>query len=455
MNLKQKLALRSTLVCAITLLIVLGSTLYFYRNYTLNSFYNKLENRALLSAIIFLEKDELNKKKYREYEQRYLNTLDNEMLQIYDAAGQIAFVEEITSFPVNQRMLQRIRQQGKYNFQVNERQYSGIYYEDNQGNFVVVSSGEDVTGKARLQNLSIAFGCLLLVGILINYILNALLAKKTFRPFSAILQKVNSISTENLNSRLPEINQPSDELSELTATLNTFLNRLESGVNNQKQFLKNVSHELKTPLAAILGEAELGLEKEKEPEEYQHVLKKIARSTSELSSVIEGLLLISGLNNKDPKTTFRSFRLDELLWEVLEKLHFKYPEAEVETLIEVGDSDGMQLHSHPELIATALTNIVDNALKFSNEQQVTITIKLSTRRELVLLVQDNGPGIPEQEQDKIFDLFYRGSNTQFLKPGHGIGLSLTKHIAEFCHISLSVSSSSGQGTEVKLVFPAA
>lgn len=455
MNLKQKLALRSTLVCAITLLLVLGSTLYFYRNYTLNAFYNKLENRALLSAIIFLEKDELNKRKYQEYERTYLNTLDTETLQIYDAAGNVAFVPEIASFPVNQQLLQRIRQKGKYNFRAQGRQFAGIYYEDNQGDFVVISSGEDKAGQAGLKNLSIVFICLLLVGILITYVLNVLLARNTFRPFSAILQQVNSISTENLNSRLPERNQPGDELSELTATLNTFLDRLESGVNNQKQFSKNVSHELKTPLAAILGEAELSLEREHTADAYRQVIKKIAKNTAELNSVVEGLLLISGLNNNGPKTTLRPFRLDELLWEVLEKLYFKYPDAEVETQMEVEESEVMQLRSHPELIATALTNIIDNALKFSDDRKVTITVKLSEQGQLLLLVQDKGPGIPEHEQDKVFDLFYRGSNTQYLRPGHGIGLSLTRHITEFCHIGLSITSAAEHGTVVKLVFPAA
>src|SRR5690606_18605785 len=163
------------------------------------------------------------------------------------------------------------------------QQYAGIYYEDNQGDFVIVSSGVDMTGQDRLYRLRIILSSLFLIGILINYIFNVVLAKKTFKPFSSILRKVNTISTENLNSRLPQVNKPGDELSELTQTLNTLLERLEAGVNHQKQFLKNVSHELKTPLAAILGEAELSLDKERSPKEYQQVLQKIVKSTSELN----------------------------------------------------------------------------------------------------------------------------------------------------------------------------
>ncbi|MFT2008673.1 HAMP domain-containing sensor histidine kinase [Pontibacter sp. 13R65] len=453
MNLKQKLAIRSTLVCAFTLLLVFGSTLYIYQKQTINYFYNKLEGRALLSAIIYLEKDELNKQKYHEYESRYLNRVDKEVVQIYDANDQVAFVPEISSFPVEKSTLNRIRRKGKENFLVNGKQYTGLYYEDNQGNFVIITTGEDNSGRTRLQNLALVLVCLFVVGVLVNYILNVLLARKTFKPFSSILRKVNTISTENLNSRLEQVNQPGDELSELIKTLNTFLDRLELGVNTQKQFSKNVSHELKTPLAAIIGEAELSLHKERSQEEYRVVLQKILKSTIDINSVIEGLLLISGLKQTDSRAHFRNFRLDELLWEVLERLKIKYPEAEVDTLLEVEDADLLELHLHPELVSTAITNIIDNALKFSEDQKVKLVLRELDRNRLALLVQDTGPGIPEQEQEKVFDLFFRGSNTQYYKPGHGVGLSLTKHIAEFCQIEISLSSITGQGTEVKLVFP--
>lgn len=455
MNLKQKLALRSTLVCAITLLLVFGSIFYLAKSFTTNTFYSRLENRALLSAIIFLEKDELHKKKYQEYEKRYLNTLEQETLQIYDAHNNVAFVPEIPSHPVDAQILDQIRKKGKLNFQADGMQHAGLFYQDNQGDFVIVSSGVYVTGQERLYLLKIILVILFIVGVLINYIFSVLVANKTFKPFSSILRQVNTISTENLNSRLPQLNKPGNELGDLTLTLNTLLERLESGVNHQKHFLRNVSHELKTPLAAIMGEAELSLEKERSPEEYRQVLQKIVKNTAELNSVIEGLLLISGLANKTSHVKARPFRLDELLWEVLEKLHFKYPDAEVETIMEVEDSEVLQLHSYPELIATAITNIIDNALKFTDDQKVTLRIALNEQGRVALLVQDHGPGIPEQEQEKVFDLFYRGSNTQYLKPGHGVGLSLTKHITSFCHIDLSISSVPHQGTEVKLVFPAA
>src|SRR5690606_18423071 len=97
-----------------------------------------------------------------------------------------------------------------------------------------------------------------LIGILINYLFNIFIANRTFRPFSSVLRKVNEISTDNLHDRLPKPER-NDELGELVTTLNMFLSRLDQEVSNQKNFLKNISHELKTPLTAIIGRAEIAL----------------------------------------------------------------------------------------------------------------------------------------------------------------------------------------------------
>jgi len=97
-----------------------------------------------------------------------------------------------------------------------------------------------------------------------------------------------------------------------------------------------------------------------------------------------------------------------------------------------------------------LINIVDNALKYSSNGAAEITIKLQDRRPLII-IRDNGPGIPEKEQDLVYDLFYRGSNIRHI-PGQGIGLSLTRQILEFCKVNISIHSGPEVGTEVKLAF---
>ncbi|MGF1635810.1 MAG: ATP-binding protein [Cyclobacteriaceae bacterium] len=450
MNLKRKLALRSTLVCAITLLTIFMGTFYFFRLFTLQQYFRRLDERALVTAFIFLEKDELSKRHYYEYEQKYLQSLDDEQIQIYDSTSSHAFIDFDPEFPVGNHAIEKIRNEGKTNFRVGERQFSGIFYEDNQGDFVIIVSGINHQGLEHIQNLGYLLILFFILGLTINYIFNLLVAKKTFKPFSELLHRVNTISTENLHDRVPLNKNTKDELSELSATINTFLDRIEREVDNQKSVIKNISHELKTPLTAIIGVAEVSLEREQS--DYKKVLRKIVRDTSSLKSVIESLLLMSGLNTQNQRFASATFRIDELVWEVLEKLKIKYPDSIVHTTlnVELDNENLLVVSSHRDLLATALLNIIDNATKYSQNENPEIVISIKEGRPAIV-VKDNGPGIPDDDIDNVFELFYRGSNIRHI-PGHGIGLSLTQQIVEYCQTQMHIDSNNENGTQVTLVF---
>jgi len=391
----------------------------------------------------------MNKYNYRAYEKKYLQSLSSEIIQIYDESGKIAFVAEDSSFRVTPGLLDQIRREEKLNFNRGDRQCSGIYYKDNQGDFVIIISGVNTRAAGQMRNLLYLLGLFFFVGILINYLFNIIVANKTFRPFAALLQKVNATSAENLHNRLPVIPGRKDELTDLAATLNIFLERLEKEVSNQKSFLKNISHELKTPLTAIIGRAEIALDNPQT--DHPQVLQKIIADTAQMQSTIEGLLLISGLQSGNPDVTRSRFRLDELVWDTLEKLRFKHPEAVFHTSLEA-DAEHLgrlEVFATRELLSTALTNVIDNAVKYSRDNTAGIVIRTTGGRPAILIT-DNGPGIPEAEMEHIFELFFRGSNIRHV-PGQGIGLSLTRQILSFCNAEISIQSTP-EGTQVQLVF---
>jgi signal transduction histidine kinase len=453
MNLKRKLSLQSTLVCAFTLLVVFAATLYFYRKYTSNLFYSRLKERAIVFATIFLEKDELTKANYQEYTEKFSQSVHREHIQIYDAENKVVFVDSVQNFPVEASWLDRVRKKTTLQFEKNGHQYLGLYYKDNQGNYVIVVSGKDEVGTQLHQSLLWFSVLSFILGIIINYLLNVLLARRTFFPFSSILKEVSTISADNLHFRLDRRQHSKDELNELTDTLNMFLERLEKEVNNQRQFLKNVSHELNTPLSSVIGQAEVSLEKQnRSNEEYKNTLSKILKDATELKSILNGLLLLSGINTGS-KTLPSKIRLDELLWEVLEKMKSRYPDAIISTSLDVPMEDALYLevNAHHELLGTAMFNIIDNALKFSTVLEIDIIIKVEDGR-LAFVVADKGAGIPPKEKEKIFELFFRGSNVRNVA-GYGIGLSLIRQIAHFYNIDFSIESEQNVGTTVMLLFP--
>ena len=168
-----------------------------------------------------------------------------------------------------------------------------------------------------------------LAGIPLNYLLGTFLAKQTFRPFTEVIAKVNTITTENLHSRL-EIPQTSgkDEIKELATTFNYLLERLESGIMIQNNFLKNASHELKTPLTIIIGDIDVSLQQPRTNEQYEEILKSLRKDTLHLKATLEGLLVLSGLELSEPQQ-MENIRIDEILWNVLEKKAIEYPESKV------------------------------------------------------------------------------------------------------------------------------
>ncbi|GAB3178412.1 sensor histidine kinase [Telluribacter humicola] len=452
MNLKRKLALRSTLVCALTLLFVFSGTYYFFSNYISQGYYTRLNDRALTTAFFFLEKDEVSKHTYQEYERKYRQPLNEEIVQIYDATNTNTFVETHSEIKISDELLNRIRQRKKDEFRIGQRQYTGVYYHDNEGDFVIVTSGINRRGIDQINNLRNSLILFFIAGVALNYLLNILVANRTFKPFSQILQKVNAISTDNLNDRLPATPDSNDELSHLTSTLNMFLERLEKEVANQKMFLKNISHELKTPLTAIIGQAEITLDHSHTVPEYRQALQKIVRDTHDIRAIIDGLLLISGLNTGSKRMPAVPFRLDELVWDVLEKLKFKYPDSIIHTSLDVSSEQEslLEIVSHRELLSTALLNILDNAIKFSQNGNPSLSICIEEGRPAVV-VENNGPGIAQEDLKQIYTLFFRGANARSV-PGHGIGLALTRQIVNFCQASISIQSTPNQSTRVGIQF---
>ena len=156
-------------------------------------------------------------------------------------------------------------------------------------------------------------------------------------------------------------------------------------------------------------------------------------------------------NGQNGRPTATVFRIDELLWEVLDKLAYKYPGVVFNTSIEVRSEEQhlLETDNFRELVGTALLNLIDNAIKFSSATSATITLTQDQGRAVVI-VRDDGPGIPDADREKIFDLFFRGPSVRHI-PGHGVGLSLTRQIMELAGIRLEIDSDA-RGTEVRVRF---
>ncbi|MEZ0129664.1 ATP-binding protein [Flavobacterium sp. LBUM151] len=455
MNLKNKLAVNSSLLFAFTVGLVMAGSFLLFRTHMKDLYYDNLEDHAMTTALFYFEKDEIkeiNSARYRQIEIQY-NRINNESIRVYDARTKKLFINDNVAIKLSDQYLNLIKKDKIVHFKINERQLVGLFYKDNQGDFIIVVSGVDRAGNHQLEILGIMFILFYLAGIPINYLLGTFLAKQTFLPFEKVIEKVNTITTQNLHSRL-EIPQTSgkDEIKELVTTFNYLLERLENGIMIQNNFLKNASHELKTPLTIIIGDIDVSLQQPRTNEQYEEILRSLKKDTLHLKSTLEGLLVLSGLELSEPQQ-METLRIDEILWNVLEKKAIEYPESKVSVNFDAiaDDEDLLSIHANKHLLFIALYNIIDNAIKFSTPEKVAV-LAFSDKGKLVIKITDHGPGISEDDKNSIFDLFFRSDRTRHIQ-GQGLGLFITMQILKLHHINLIVDSELEKGTTFSLVFP--
>lgn len=455
MNLKNRLARNSTLLFAFILGLVLIGSFLLFKSHRKDLYYEKLEDNALVTAFFYFEKDEIRKMdsvSYKDIETQF-NKIANQSIRIYNAKTKKLYLRDDVPVVLSDRKLNAISRDQILHFTIDQRQFSGLYYKDNQGDFIIVVSGIDDVGNQQLEMLAIVFISFYLAGIALNYLLGRFLARQTFRPFADVISKVNTITTENLHSRLemPTVSGK-DEIKELITTFNYLLERLESGVTIQKNFLKNASHELKTPLTFIIGDIDVSLQHPRTNEQYEEVLKSLRKDTFHLKSTLDGLLILSGLELSEPDQ-METIRIDEILWNILEKKTIEYSEVKVVLNLDaVADNeDLLSVNANRHMLFIALYNIIENAIKFSFPSPVNV-VAYEKQGKLLLKIIDHGPGIDEKDIPSIFDLFFRSDRTRHIQ-GQGLGLFITMQILKRHNIDVTVDSELEKGTVFSLLFP--
>ena len=272
------------------------------------------------------------------------------------------------------------------------------------------------------------------------------------QPLNKITLRVKNISSENMHLRLP-ITENNDELSGLAKTFNDMLNRLETAFETQKNFISNASHELNTPLTFIIGEADVALSRIRTPEEYIESINGILEEAEKLDKKTKALLFLAQTGYDGKVQKFENVRIDQLVLDVKDTVTRITPKSKI--IIDFSllpeSPDKLKVKGNEQLLHLAFSNIIMNACKYSNNQDVRVSLG-STQKEVIVIVSDKGIGIPKSEIKYIYDPFFRASNTNNFD-GYGIGLPLTRNVVKMHNGVLNVSSVEDIGTLVEIKLP--
>jgi two-component system phosphate regulon sensor histidine kinase PhoR len=224
--------------------------------------------------------------------------------------------------------------------------------------------------------------------------------------------------------------------------------------NIRREFVANVSHELKTPLTAIKSYTETLLHGAiDDPQNNRQFLQKIEKNVQSLSALIDDILEISRLEARRGIAPFETVHLEEEVDRAIETLSSKIREKKVE-IVKQGDPGICEVQGEPNHIYRALINLLDNAIKYSDPGGRIEISCAGGDKELQLSVRDYGTGIPEEHHPRIFERFYRVDKARSRElGGTGLGLSIVKHIMDIHGGRVELESEAGQGAKFTLIFP--
>jgi signal transduction histidine kinase len=309
------------------------------------------------------------------------------------------------------------------------------------GRFTVVA-GRDATPLREHRQATLASA---LVAVTLTTLLGALgsllLARRVLKPLEHLQRRVAEVPTEDPGGAdlgpLAEL----QEVDALRASLSTALARLGTALQLAQRFARDAAHELRTPLTAILGELDLALERL--PAEDSDELLRAQRVARRLEHLIERLLILA--RSEAHSSVAEPLDLGEVLEEAVDSLP---PEARARVHVEAQPAP---LHGDRELLRAMLSNALDNGLKYSSGP-VRVLIAASAF-DVVAKIEDEGPGLPAEEQERVFAPFYRTPASRARGvPGHGIGLALIAHVAKL-HDGRARFVACSTGARLELVLP--
>lgn len=282
---------------------------------------------------------------------------------------------------------------------------------------------------------------LALGSILLGVVIALYVGKLIVRPVQNISNAFNELSKGNFDVKVPE-DEKIMEIREMAKQFNAMTYDLSHIETLRSDFVTNVSHEFKTPIASIEGYATLLQDHRLSPEKHDHYVKIIIENSRRLSNLSSSVLMLSKLENQEVVPNKTEYRLDEQLRKVILMLEGKWEPKNIEFDMELPRK---LYYGSERLLEQAWSNIIDNAIKHSPENS-TIHVFINTTDDAVeVIIADHGDGMTEDVQKHIFEKFYQGDPSR-KSEGNGLGLPLVKRIIELCKGTVTVKSVPGEGS---------
>jgi signal transduction histidine kinase len=279
-----------------------------------------------------------------------------------------------------------------------------------------------------------------------------LISRQAFKPIDRLMKAANEISDGKDLSKRIGLENSKDEIGRLASTFDRMFNRLENSFEAEKQFTSDASHELRTPITVILAQSELAQSSAKTLEDHQEALGVIHRQALKASHLISQLLAFARLDQDRGKLEFTPVDLSDLAQSVCDEQKEAWNSS---ITLSADIQANVSTQGDPVLLNRLMSNLIENAYQYGKENGHIKVSLTQTQKENIFIVEDDGMGISQQEQEKIFERFYQVSNsrTSNERGSMGLGLAMVQKIALLHKGSIKVESTLNNGSIFTFRFP--
>ena len=297
------------------------------------------------------------------------------------------------------------------------------------------------------KNFALLFAVVLSGGVLASALIAIVVTRRGLRPLRKMTESLGRIGPDQLKERIGSTGWPR-ELQPLAIAFDQMLKRLDDSFTRLSQFSADLAHELRTPIANMLGEAQVALTRDRALPEYRETIESTVAECERLSRIVDNLLFVARVDAAREPIARKRFDARA----AVEKIAAFYQTVADDRHVTISCSGDGQIYADPDLFERVVGNLLDNSLRFTPENG-SIQIGLCQHEaSFEVAISDNGCGIAAQHLPRVFDRFYRAESSRG-SDGAGLGLALVKSIVDLHGGSAFIESVPGRGTMVKLTFP--
>ena len=297
---------------------------------------------------------------------------------------------------------------------------------------------------------------LFVLGLLAVGVASWLMARRSLSPIGRIARQAKELTAARLDLRLdPPVGR--DEVAEMVRTINDMLERLENAFSAQERFLADASHELKTPVTVLLGEAQVLTQQARTPEEYDRFITSVQDEMRLMARIVDSLMTLARADAGLPLAVQAPVSINEVVTDAVQRCQAIAQQREVRLLPELAmpesDVPDPTVRGDAALLQTMVENLIRNAIRFSNAGADVDIVVTQGPRTVTIVVRDRGPGIPAAQLERVFDRFYTLPTGQKSQRGTGLGLAIAKGVTMLHRGTITAQSGQPGGCAFEVSLP--